>query len=70
MTAARLKLVDSAPIVRILPHDPGRRGLVVVYRRGHINFCPGCSLSNWSLGRKSAECNGCGTALDFAEAGR
>ena len=30
--------------------------------------CPGCNSSNWHIGRSSAECARCGTALPLAPA--
>jgi hypothetical protein len=50
-----------------LPHNPKARGLVVQYRGSHTH-CPGCHRSNWWVGRKSAECAFCFTALALAEA--
>jgi hypothetical protein len=53
---------------RELPHDPARRGYHVVYRDNHVNHCPGCGRSHWYVGRLSAECGFCGTALSRVEA--
>ena len=50
-----------------LAHDPSRRGYHVVYRENQPNFCPGCGRSHWYVGRLSAECGFCGTALPLAE---
>ena len=36
------------------------------YRAGSPCQCPGCGGSNWWLGRTSAECAFCGTALPYA----
>lgn len=49
------------------PHDPARRGYGVVYHRQGDNRCPGCGRSHWYVGRVSAECGFCGTALPLAE---
>jgi uncharacterized protein (DUF983 family) len=51
------------------PHDPTRRGYHVVYRENEVNRCPGCGRSHWFVGRLSAECGFCGTALPLADAG-
>ena len=51
-----------------LPHDPAARGYLVVYREDQVNHCPGCGRSHWHVGRVSAECGFCGTALPLAEA--
>ncbi len=47
-------------------HDPARRGYHAVYRQHETNHCPGCGRSQWLLGRSSAECGFCATALPFA----
>ena len=49
------------------PHDPSRRGYHVVYRENQVNHCPGCGRSHWYVGRLSAECGFCATALPLAE---
>jgi hypothetical protein len=53
---------------KTLPHDPAARGYLVVYREDQVNHCPGCGRSHWHVGRVSAECGFCGTALPLAEA--
>jgi hypothetical protein len=50
------------------PHDPSIRGYHAIYRQHEINRCPGCGRSHWYLGRASAECGFCATALPFATA--
>jgi hypothetical protein len=50
------------------PHNPGLRGYHVLYRENEINHCPGCGRTHWYIGRFSAECGFCGTALPLAEA--
>lgn len=47
-------------------HDPSLRGYHAVYRQHETNRCPGCGRSHWLLGRFSAECGFCATALPFA----
>jgi hypothetical protein len=49
------------------PHDPARRGYHVVYRPNETNHCPGCGRSHWYVGRFSAECGFCATALPLVE---
>jgi len=51
-----------------LPHDPKQRGYCVVYREDEINHCPGCGRTHWYVGRVSAECGFCATALPLAAA--
>jgi len=49
-------------------HDPAGRGYHVVYREHEVNHCPGCGRTQWLIGRMSAECAFCATALPLAEA--
>lgn len=45
-----------------------QRGHHIVYRTNASNHCPGCGRSQWYVGRISAECGFCGTAVPLAEA--
>jgi hypothetical protein len=45
-----------------------QRGHHIVYRADASNHCPGCGRSHWYIGRISAECGFCGTAIPLAEA--
>ena len=45
-----------------------QRGHHIVYRANSSNHCPGCGRSHWYIGRVSAECGFCGTAVPLAEA--
>lgn len=47
-----------------------QRGHHIVYRANTDNHCPGCGRSHWYIGRVSAECGFCGTAIPLAEARR
>ena len=49
-------------------HDPAGRGYCVMYRENQVNHCPGCGRTHWYVGRTSAECGFCSTALPLAEA--
>ena len=44
------------------------RGYHAVYREHEVNHCPGCGRTHWMIGRMSAECAFCATALPLAEA--
>lgn len=44
-----------------------KRGHHIVYRADGANHCPGCGRSQWYVGRVSAECGFCGTAVPLAE---
>lgn len=47
-------------------YDPSSRGYLPLYRERELNHCPGCGRSQWIVGRTSAECAFCATALPFA----
>jgi len=51
-----------------MKHDPMGRGYHAVYREQEVNHCPGCGRTHWIIGRMSAECAFCSTALPLAEA--
>jgi hypothetical protein len=55
---------------RQFAHDPQSRGYCVVYREDEVNHCPGCGRTHWYIGRFSAECGFCATALPLAATGR
>jgi hypothetical protein len=46
-------------------HNPHARGYVVSYA-GASTACPGCGRTHWIVGRVSAECAFCSTALPLA----
>jgi hypothetical protein len=48
--------------------NPNARGYHAVYRDGEVNHCPGCGRTHWLIGRMSAECAFCSTALPLTEA--
>jgi hypothetical protein len=48
--------------------DLSARGHHVVYRTNESNRCPGCGRAQWYVGRVTAECGFCGTAVALAEA--
>jgi hypothetical protein len=50
------------------PHDPQNRGYCIQYRENEVNHCPGCGRTHWYVGRVSAECGFCATALPLATA--
>lgn len=44
-----------------------KRGYGPVFRSSVTNVCPGCGRSHWHVGRKTAECAFCATALPLAQ---
>jgi hypothetical protein len=63
-----LKCVEGSGVAGF-PHDPSRRGFLILYHPGEANHCPGCGRSHWYVGRLSAECGFCGSALALADTG-
>lgn len=57
---------DSSSFAKAL----SKRGHHIVYRANEANRCPGCGRSQWYVGRVSAECGFCGTAVPLAETSR
>ena len=53
---------------QLLAHDPAARGYNILYRQDQVNHCPSCSRTHWYVGRVSAECAFCATALPLVEA--
>lgn len=48
--------------------DLSSRGYQVLFRANECNRCPGCGRAQWYVGRVTAECVFCATALPLAEA--
>ena len=55
-------------VLRSFGLDLSARGYNVVYRANESNRCPACGRASWYVGRVTAECGFCGTALSLAEA--
>lgn len=43
------------------------RGYHMLYRSDQVNHCPGCGRAHWYIGRQSAECGFCATAIPLAD---
>lgn len=56
-----------------MPLGPARalaaQGFRPVYRENEENSCPGCGMSQWLVGRVTAECAFCQTALPLEHTG-
>ncbi|MBO9671739.1 MAG: hypothetical protein J7485_14620 [Sphingobium sp.] len=44
-------------------------GYAVQYHSGVVNHCPGCAGTQWLIGRTTAQCARCETALPLAQHG-
>ncbi len=64
-----LRAIEGGTSGKFKPADPRLRGFHAVYHRNEVNRCPGCGRTHWYIGRLSAECGFCGTALALAETG-
>ncbi len=51
------------------PFTAAKSGYRVAFRPGEQNICPGCGQSHWTIGRMSAECAFCATALPINNSG-
>ena len=61
-----VQVYDRAPAS--FAHGLAQRGHHIIYRANAENHCPGCGRSHWHIGRITAECGFCGTAVPLAEA--
>lgn len=43
------------------------RGFRPLYYKDSVNHCPGCGKTHWHIGRVSAECAHCETAIPLAD---
>jgi hypothetical protein len=64
---AQLALAMNDPLAGYA-HNPHLRGYVVTYG-GPETACPGCGRTQWLVGRATAECACCSTALPLPERG-
>jgi hypothetical protein len=58
------RVPDHAPVI-----VAGIIGRQLTYWSGNVNHCPGCGRTNWIIGRFSAECAFCRTALALEHSG-
>lgn len=61
-----LQVMPKRPIPAVAGFDPARRGYHAIYREHETNHCPGCGRTHWYIGRLSAECGFCATAIPLA----
>lgn len=52
---------------RTMTAQPPARAFVALYHSDTVNHCPGCGGTHWHVGRMSAECAMCETALPLAQ---
>ena len=51
------------------PFTAANSGYRIAFRPGEANVCPGCGQSHWTIGRMTAECAFCATALPINNGG-
>ena len=56
--------MQTHPVRYSQPFQP--TGFRIAYRFGITNYCPGCGQTQWHVGRSSAQCAFCSTAVPFA----
>jgi hypothetical protein len=61
-------MIEMSGMARAEPATPELRGYSIVYRDNETNHCPGCGRTHWWIGRTSAQCGFCDTALPLAGA--
>lgn len=60
-------LHERFPVMTGNHFRPEARGYGVVYRENEINHCPGCGRTHWYIGRLTAECAFCATAVPLPD---
>jgi hypothetical protein len=60
-----LNVVRSRPAMNLT-----ERGYHAMYRPNETNHCPGCGRTHWIIGRITAECAFCATALEIQDSRR
>ena len=68
MVSKESTMLSSIESRRAGQFNPNARGYHAVYHDGEVNHCPGCGRTHWLIGRLSAECAFCSTALPLKEA--
>lgn len=70
MGAAKVIVLPARQLGKSLAAQLRESGYRPTFQKGEVNRCPGCGRSHWWIGKSSAECAFCGTALPFAGDGR
>lgn len=65
MTALSIE-ISARKAGKTVKLEQAARGYLVLFRPNQTNHCPGCGHSQWFVGRVSAECGICATALPLA----
>lgn len=66
MTAPALRAVHPLPRNHAFARQVANRGFMPLYH-GAGDRCPGCGAQSWHVGRMSAECARCETAIPLAD---
>lgn len=58
-----VRSISMATLANIIPGFIAGRGYHAIFREHEVNHCPGCGRSHWHIGRTTAECAFCATAI-------
>lgn len=61
---------DPSELGVLQPSDLAMQGFTPTYRASEANRCPGCGMSQWLVGRITAQCAFCDTVLPLEQSGR
>ena len=60
-------MIANNSLIGFSAGQPGAsRGSLPLYHGDTVNHCPGCGRTHWNIGRATAECAFCDTALPLA----
>ncbi|MGF7149659.1 hypothetical protein FHS96_003310 [Sphingomonas zeicaulis] len=62
-------MIGSSNIVYARASGSALPGAAITYRPGNATSCPDCGKSHWHVGRHTAECAWCATALPISTSG-
>jgi hypothetical protein len=58
--------IENRHFADIPPRVATRNGFTALYHGDVVNHCPACGHTHWTIGRSTAECAFCETALPLA----
>ena len=58
--------IEKSAFAGMAPKVPARRDFTPLYHADVTNHCPACGKAHWTIGRSTAECAFCETALPLS----